>query len=380
MTLSEFLLELHKNYEINQNQTKLKFSDSYALVEAEIQKLNSLYAEKPNYDIVLKNSLDLLSQGSNDLLLFSYLAQAMVDHYQWPGFLNSLNFISKRLQDYWQSIQPEKQKSRIAALNWLLERYQKFMATQNLAHISKESLETLKEALNQFEQQLNEKFPQELSTSTLIKPITEQLQRLEAEASSKAAKQKTELDAARLQQEQALAAELQQNAKTISTDEYLAQMNTMELHHLSSKRLLQEHLELLRQQPLNFAIYKHNRAECWWHHPYNPQELLMHIDDCNFTWEKLNQALEQKAMQNYQEALFIFEQSFIEQPYFLETQMHIYECLEALGADANLCHMIKQETKQLLDVYPELHDAKIENKFAVLNKTIKCFLEIATKE
>lgn len=135
---------------------------------------------------------------------------------------------------------------------------------------------------------------------TLIRPFEDNQRRLKLEEEARAANQKLQEEQwAREQEESArqnVQETLEQNSEPITTDEYLGNMNTIELHLLASQKLMTEQLELLKHNNFEFSIYKHNRATLWWRNPLSDQELLQLIDDQGLNWEAYTEALKLKSL------------------------------------------------------------------------------------
>lgn len=374
MNLIEINDVLGATYALHQEQDQLKFKDEYALAEQEIQKLFSLYNDKPDYQIIITNALKLIAEGSNDILIISYLAYALLEQYQWQGLLAGLSFLNTRLTHFWDNIYPVKIKARMTAISWLLERYQRFLTTHQVSSLSEEFLKKLLAKLQDLDAMLNSRFNGEINILGLIRPLADQERRLIEERKSKVLQAERDALAARQQAEQDLRMTLEQNAENISAEEYLNQIASNELHQIAFKRVFDEHITLLQQNPLSFSIYKHHRAELWWEYPWSFQEILTRLDAKVFDWETYAKALHLKLEEEYQEALIAFEAFFYEQPYFLELQMHICDCLEALEADPSLINMIKNECQVLCEQYPDLTTAKIHHKIPLLSKQAKDIL------
>lgn len=373
MNYNDINTVLHSPYPLHPDQAQFKFTDEYAKVEQEIQKLSSLYGEKPDHNALIANALKLMQQGSNDLLIMSYLAFALLEQHQWQGFLTGINFLNARLENTWEHIYPSKLKTRISAINWLFERYQRFLTTRPM-NLHEDLLKTLLEALKRFEATLSLRFHNELSLLSIIRPFEEQERRLDEEKKSRALQAERESEAAKLREEQNLLQTLEQNAQSLSVEEYLNNISAGELHQIAAKRIITEQLALLQQAPLSFAIYKHNRAELWWEYPWSFQEVLTRMDAHAFNWEAYSQALQLKLEEQYLEALVSFETFFTMHPYFLDVQMHICECLEALSAESALLIMLKNECQELCTHYPDLQHAKINNKIPVSSKQTQVYL------
>jgi predicted component of type VI protein secretion system len=205
----------------------------------------------------------LLQQGGNDVLVLTYLAYALLEQFQWPGFLLGLELLQARLTLKWEDLYPLKLKARMAAVAWLLERYQRFMASHALQQLSFDRLSALLLQLKNFDATLALRFNQEINVLGMVRSFETQVQRLQEEERSKALVAERALEATRLQQERLLQETLVAHETPVSAGEYLQNMATAELHQLAFERLFQDQIALLKQDPLQFTIYKHHRSELW---------------------------------------------------------------------------------------------------------------------
>ena len=381
MQLAEVIKILKEEIPLVENQEDLRYTNEYAALETEQQKLTSLYGEKPDYLLIIKNGVTLLQQGAGHFMVLTALAHAMIQQYSWPGFIESLGFLNERFAKQWEGLYPATtlMKGRVQPMNWWVERAQRYMDSHPISGLGKDFSERALQALKTFDETCQQYFADEVNLMTLIRPFEDNQKRLKLEEEARAANQKLEAEhQARLQEaasRRTVDQTLEQNAEAISTDEYLANMNAIELHILASERLMAEQLELLKENPFEFAIYKHNRAEMWWRYPLSSQELLQLIDEQGLNWEAYTEALKLKSIQNYPEALIAFEALSHQHPFFLDLQLHIYDCLEELGAEARLLNLIKLERQTLCEAYPDLETAKINNEYVVCSKQAKSYFK-----
>ncbi len=381
------LIELHNilanTYPIHNNQEGFRYTDPYVQIEAEFKKIGSLYHEKPNYEKVIKLSSELIQQGCNHLFIYTALAHAMCQVYQWPGFTESVTLIDTQLREHWDHLFPnaERLRGRIAPIQGLSERWQKFLTGKPLQSVNAEMISKLVTALKSLDAICTERFADQINIMSLIYPFEEQQKRLEQDKAQNQARQKA--DAERQQQEQeinaqsqVLMAELESNAEPVSADELLSTMNTQELHEMASKRLLAEHLDILRDDPFNYAIYKHNRAAMWWRQPYRESELLDVINQQGLEWALYSTALLEKAKGRHQDALLLFEELSHQHPFFLDLQLHLCDCLVALKAEAPLLALIKYEVQQLCAYYKNLEHARINREIKVIDARTQAYFEV----
>ena len=385
MQLNELLTILSKTVASHEKQEELRYHDAYIQIEAEFKKLGSLYNEKPDYVVVIKQATTLLQLGCKHLFVYTALAYAMCQVYQWPGFVAGIELINTQLNDHWSTLFPstERLRGRIAPLQGLVDRWQKWLTNRPLQSLNTETLNTLIASLKTFDTLCTQHFNDQINVLSLLSLFQEQQQRLEQDRSQREAQQKA--DAERQQQEAeqqaasaALLAELDARAEAVSPDQLLENMNTQQLHDLACTRLLKERMELMQNDCFNYAFYKHNRAEMWWRQPYSESELLELIDQQGLNWEGYCAALLVKAKGQHQQALILFETLAHQHSFFLELQLHICDCLQALNKDDSMpiIELLKNEVQQLCRVYPVLEDAKINREINIVEPRTRQYFEV----
>lgn len=390
MQLSELTKLLQTEYPLAENQEDLRYADEYALVEAEQQKLTSLHGEKPDYLVIIKNCVALLEQGAGHFMVLTALTHAMVQQYNWQGFVEGTHFLNDRLTRQWEGLYPSslRMKGRLQPMNWLVERWGRYLETHPITGLGKDFCEKALQAILSLDETCQRFFADQVNLMAIIRPFQDQQKRMKLEEDARAANQKLEEErkireseeTERQREQAALQNTLDINAEAVSTDEYLANMNAVELHILASKRLMKEQIELLKQNPLEFSIYKQHRAQMWWRYPISSQELFNLIDEQGLNWEAYSEALKLKILQNYTDALIAFEELAYQHPYFLNLQLHICDCLEELGAEEALLSMLKKECRELCERYPELEGAKINNEFTVCGKEVKKYFGLFSNQ
>ena len=340
MQLSELVKVLEEEYPIAPDQKALRYTDEYGLLETEIQKLTSLYGEKPDYKLIQDSGVLLLKQGSRHAYVITAIAYAMLQQYAWPGFLEGVHFVSARLQGGEQFG------------GWLIERYQQYLAGHPINGLAKDFIEKMCRALEAWK----------LETAVILRrPFEDEQKRMKQE------EQVRETNARLADEQKAREAEKKLDFENNPPEEAVEEIEE------------DAYLNFIKENPFEFAAYKYARAEMWWRLPLSSQEILNLIDDHSLSWQAYSEALKLKALQNYEEALLAFEALAHRYPYFLDLQFHICDCLEELEADESLLAMLKSEMRALCLHYPELEGAKINNEFAVCSKQTKEYFAVFTK-
>ena len=370
MTLTQLSQTIAAHYPAHPDQAGMIYTDHYSALEREIKKLSSAYEEVPDYAKVVEFTIQLLKDGYPNLLVLCYLSFALGQLYRWPGFGESVVLMRNRLETQWEPMAPPvaRAKGRIAALQWLIERWQRFLNQNPLTGLGADFINKTVEHLRAIETLLNTYYPDQFSLAGLIAPFAEQQKRLQAEAAQRAVKEAAaQQEQERLAAQQAFTETLEQNAEPIAPEEFLDNMNTVALYESVSKRLLKEHLEQLHTSTFELAYYKHARAVLWWRYPFSDQELLNLIDSQGLDWQAYSDALLLKAKQQYQDALIAFEQLFYQHPFYLDLQFHIADCLKILKAEQRLLDLLHAEVQVLWLQYPGLKGATIDQEILIAN-------------
>lgn len=337
MQLPELVKALQVEHLVAEDQKSLRYTDEYELLETEIQKLTSVYGDKPNYQVVIDNGVLLLKQGSRQPYVITAIAYAMLEQYAWPGFLEGVRFVARYL------------KGGEQFGNWLVERYQRYLDSNPINTLGKDFINNMLEALKSWDLE---------SVITLIRPFEDQQKRVKLEEDARERQAKLDEEKRLREAEAAL------NAPVVEEGNVEAEIRE------------DAYLDFIKQNPFEFSAYKYSRAEMWWRIPLTVQELLNVLDDHGLDWDAYSAALKLKAEQNYEAALIAFEALAHTHPYFLELQWHICDCLEALNAEESLLTMLKNECRELCLRYPELEGAKINNTYAACSKQAKAYFEL----
>ena len=384
MTLAEIVNVLQENHTLASDQVGMTYVDEYETVSGEHQRHQSMTGEKPDYQVILKNSIILLQNGSGHFLVLVSISNAMMQLYKWQGFIESCIFLNKTLNDNWVKLYPslERLRGRSQMLGWLIERWERYFEANPITSLSADMLSKLLDVIKPLHETLSEKFNNELSLFTLIRPLEDQQKRLTLESASREAKQKLdeekrqrEASDAELRKQQRVMQTLDANAEAVSSDEYLDNMDTQSLFELARAKRFQDNLVLLEQNLTDLSLYLFNRINTWFAYPYTWQEVANMIDDNELDWDAYSQALKLYAMADYEKALIAFEALFQRYPYFLDCQYYIIQCIESIDKDAKpLVDTLEELVRTLAKLYPDLEKATTKEGVRLCSKqTIQRF-------
>jgi len=384
MTLAEVVKILQENYHLASDQVGMTYIDEYESVSGEHQKHQSMTGEKPDYQVILKNAVVLLQNGSGHFLVLVSVANAMMQLYKWQGLIESCVFLNKTLNDNWEKLYPslERLKGRSQMLGWLIERWERYFEANPINSLGVDMIGNLLDAIKPLHDTLSEKFNNELSLFTLIRPLEDQQKRLKLESESRDAKQKLEeekrqreAEEAELRKQQGVMQTLDANAEAVTSDQYLENMDTQSLFELVRAKRFQDNLVLLEQNLTDLSLYLFNRINTWFAYPYTWQEVANMIDDYELDWDAYSQALRLYARADYEKALIAFEALFQRYPYFLNCQFHVVDCIEMIDKDAKpLVDTLVELVQKLTKLYPDLEKATTKDGLRLCSKqTIQRF-------
>ena len=390
MTLAEVVKILQENYRLASDQAGMTYIDEYETVSGEHQKHQSMTGEKPDYQVILKNAVVLLQNGSGHFLVLVSVANAMMQLYKWQGLIESCVFLNKTLNDNWEKLYPslERLKGRSQMLGWLIERWERYFEANPINSLGVDMLGKLLDSIKPLHDTLSEKFNNELSLFTLIRPLEDQQKRLKLESESRDAKQKLEeekrqreAEEAELRKQQGVMQTLDANAEAVTSDQYLENMDTQSLFELVRAKRFQDNLVLLEQNLTDLSLYLFNRINTWFAYPYTWQEVANMIDDNELDWDAYSEALKLYAMADYEKALVAFEALFQRYPYFLDCQYYIIQCVESIDKEAKLLlSTLPELVHKLAQLYPDLDTAATREGIKLCSKQVKAYFTIFIKQ
>lgn len=99
-----------------------QIEEARALVRAELDKLEELGGERPDFELVSETAARVLATGRPDLLCATWLGVARAALAQWEGVAEALARVQELLEAHADTLLPERPRARGAALDYLFER------------------------------------------------------------------------------------------------------------------------------------------------------------------------------------------------------------------------------------------------------------------
>ena len=134
----------------------------HEMIRAEIDKLGKPTGEEPDWGLVERAALSVLTSKSKDLLIASYFGVASYIVHGVPGLITGLAALVAWLQDYWEDGFPPsgRQRARINAIDWFIDRIES-LGSLAPETSGKGDSQVLRFAFEQLEQALRERFDDE---------------------------------------------------------------------------------------------------------------------------------------------------------------------------------------------------------------------------
>ena len=93
----------------------------YDQVEKEFQKLQGVLPVQPDWEIVVKNSMIILTEQARHLKIVTYLFVALYKLYSLDGLLGSMYLLAEILEVEGDNILPNNKRKKSRDLRWKLK-------------------------------------------------------------------------------------------------------------------------------------------------------------------------------------------------------------------------------------------------------------------
>lgn len=107
----------------------VRYAAAYELLEQELGKASSLHAAgSVDWEAVREGSEDLLSTQTKDLRIAAWLTWSLYQRDSFLGLHAGLSMLGFFCRDHWDDIHPRKDRTRTAAITWLVPRMEQVLA------------------------------------------------------------------------------------------------------------------------------------------------------------------------------------------------------------------------------------------------------------
>ncbi len=118
--------------EANPCGENIRYEPEFEQLEAELGKQESLNAETVDWQLVAKLSSQIIQNSSKDLLVGTYLCQALIMTEAYTGLAVGLHVLNEVVENYWDGLFPplKRMRARQTAFSWLAEKVGQFLSEQ----------------------------------------------------------------------------------------------------------------------------------------------------------------------------------------------------------------------------------------------------------
>lgn len=131
----------------------MRFSAGYEALESELEKARSIHGNsQPDWQSVVDQSEALLRHESKDLRVVAWLTWALYQRESFSGLLAGLGLLRDLCEHHWATVHPLKQRTRIAAFGWLVQRIEPVLAQSFSLKHQRSLFQCLAEQLSDLDQ------------------------------------------------------------------------------------------------------------------------------------------------------------------------------------------------------------------------------------
>jgi len=158
----------------------------FEALQAEIRKLELPDQPVPDWDGAVRSASLLLEQKSKDLLVATYLCEALFERDGYGGLATGLAILRDLIAQFWETLHPDvtRQRARVAAVEWLAERGAQHVRRLPVGGPLDEALPICLERLQEIGAQLG---PRLESGETLLAELRRELEEARDRSASAAA-------------------------------------------------------------------------------------------------------------------------------------------------------------------------------------------------
>ena len=121
--LENYIADVTKSIEAPLSITDIQYSDEFEAIENEIQKLQSVVPQQPNWQLIITNGKTILMTQGKHLKVITYVTVELYNKYKIGGLLAGLYLLSDILKAEKYEIIPagKRKKSRINLITWMVK-------------------------------------------------------------------------------------------------------------------------------------------------------------------------------------------------------------------------------------------------------------------
>jgi type VI secretion system protein VasJ len=301
----------------------VRFSNEYEALESELSKAQSMHDGGPvDWLRVREQSETLLATQSKDLRVGAWLTWALYQLESFPGLVAGIGLLHELCANHWSDVHPVKQRTRCAAINWLVPRIEQVF--DDTTALKDQSL--LCHRLAEVLERLDEVFARHLDADApLLLPLSRRIQNL----TRRAATTLPQTEGASPVEPQQIAAPKPAPASMIETEKDAHQ--TLRLQQERARHLCEW---WLKQKVGDLRALRLNRSL--------PLLLIESVPESNaeqvtalrgLPADRLKTYQDKYEQRRYADLLVELEASLAKAPFWFDGQRMVWECLHGLQAD-----------------------------------------------
>ena len=158
-----------------------RYDPDFELLDAQMQKLESLSREPVDWNQVVALGRKILQQKSKDLLVTSYLALGLLENEGFSGLSKAIACLEGMISQFWPDLHPDRKRlrARINALTWLAEKAGSSIARREAGSGEDEAVRACLARASALRDLLREKIGSDApDMSELLRPLQELAERL----------------------------------------------------------------------------------------------------------------------------------------------------------------------------------------------------------
>lgn len=301
----------------------VRFSNEYEALESELSKEQSMHdCGQVDWQKVREQSENLLATQSKDLRVAAWLTWALYQLESFPGMVAGLGLLHELSAHHWSDVHPIKQRTRCAAINWLVPRIEQVLAENTVLTEQSPLCHRLVEVL----ESLDEVFARHMGADApLLRPITRRIQNLTRCVATTQPKTEDAVPA----QPQLSAAPNPAPASVIESEKGAHQ--TLRLQQESARHLCHW---WLKQKVSDLRALRLNRSVPWLLIESVPESNAEQITALRgLPADRLKNYQDKYEQRRYADLLVELETSLAKAPFWFDGQRMVWECLQSLHAD-----------------------------------------------
>jgi type VI secretion system protein VasJ len=154
-----------------------RYDPLHEQIRAEAAKLDSPMGGLPDWPNVVRQSQQLTTQKSKDLLILTYAAYGLYQTGGLLGLASGLFLVAESMDRFWDGMQPPaaRIRARVNALQWLFDRLDTTLPATQVGAADRPAVSALEAAVKRLRGVINDRF---VDSAPAMRPLLETVERL----------------------------------------------------------------------------------------------------------------------------------------------------------------------------------------------------------